>query len=325
VSVPTPERVPEVAVVTGAGRRLGRLYARGLASRGAAVVVNDVDARVANRVVDEIEAAGGTAMASIASVTERGGAARIVDLAADRFGSVDVVVANAGFTRSAYVEDITPAMWDDVLAVHVTGSFAVSQAAWPMMREQGYGRIVMISSSAGLFGAAASANYAAAKAGVYGLMRALAIEGRPFGINVNAVLPQANPLTDDNAPLDPAEARAWDELNWGTPAVDDYLTPDFLSVVSRRDPALVAPLVLFLTSRDCSVTGEAFAAGMGRFSRVFAAEGPGWYEADGPSTPEGIADHLDAVMDVDHAIVPPDLHVEHTFLSRIDDRSRTGR
>jgi NAD(P)-dependent dehydrogenase (short-subunit alcohol dehydrogenase family) len=282
-------------------------------------VVNDVDARVADRVVDEIEAEGGTAVAAIMSVSDQPGAARLVDLALDRFGSVDVLINNAGFTRSAYVEDISPAMWDEVLAVHLSGSFFVAQAAWPQMRERGYGRIVMISSSAGLFGAAASANYAAAKAGVYGLTRALAIEGRSLGINVNAVLPQANPLDDDNAPLDPAEARAWDELNWGTPAVDDYLTPDFLAVVARRDPMLVAPLVLFLASRECTVTGEAFAAGMGRFARVFAGEGPGWYAADGPPSPVAINANFEELMSIDRVIVPPDLHAEHAYLSRTDD------
>jgi NAD(P)-dependent dehydrogenase (short-subunit alcohol dehydrogenase family) len=313
------ENVPEVAVVTGAGRRLGRLYARGLASRGTSVVVNDVDARVTDRVVEEIKAAGGTAIAAVASVADQPGAASVVDLARDRFGSVDVVVNNAGFTRSAYVEDISLPMWDDVLAVHLSGSFFLTQAAWPLMRERGYGRIVMVSSSAGLFGAAASANYAAAKAGIYGLTRALAIEGRPLGINVNAVLPQANPLDDDNAPLDPDEARSWDQLNWGTPAVDDYLTPEFLAVVARRDPVLVAPLVLFLSSRECTVTGEAFAAGMGRFARVFAGEGPGWFSADGPPDPVAIGANLEAVMSTDPAIVPPDLHAEHAYLSRSDD------
>jgi NAD(P)-dependent dehydrogenase (short-subunit alcohol dehydrogenase family) len=279
---------------------------------------------VAQRVVDEIEAEGGTAVAAIMSISDQRGAARLVDLALERFGSVDIVVNNAGFTRSAYVEDISPTMWDDVLAVHVSGSFFVAQAAWPLMRERGYGRIVMVSSSAGLFGAAASANYAAAKAGVYGLTRALAIEGRPLGINVNAVLPQANPLDDDNAPLDPGEARAWDQLNWGTPAVDDYLTPEFLAVVARRDPVLVAPLVLFLASRECMVTGQAFAAGMGRFARVFAGEGPGWYSADSPPDPVAIGANFEAVMSTDPAIVPPDLHAEHAYLSRSDDETHPG-
>lgn len=308
----------EVVIVTGAGRRLGRLYAIEFARTGACVVVNDLDARIAARVVDEITAQGGQAVAAIASVADPVEAAKIVEIAVERFGSVTAVVNNAGFARSAYVDTMTPAMFDDVLAVNVGGSFFLSQAAWPLMCAQGYGRIVMTSSSAGMSGMTASANYAAAKAAVYGLTRALAVEGRSHGIAVNAVLPQANPLRDDNAPLEREESREWFEANWGTPAVDDYLTPEFVAAMDRRDPRFVTPLVAYLASRACTVSGEAFAAGMGRFVRVFVSEGPGWL-ADGPMP--AAADvhlHLDAIMEPAGAIVPRDLLEESAFLSRLE-------
>ena len=309
-----------VAVVTGGGRRLGRLHALALARAGARVVVNDLDETIAARVVDEIAAAGGEAVAAIGSVSEPAAAAGIVDVAVDRFGSVDVVVNNAGFMRNAYVEDLTPAMLTDVLAVHVGGSFHVSRAAWPVMREQGYGRIVMTSSGLAAFPMPAAANYAAAKAGVFGMTRALAAEGEPLGIRVNAVLPHANPLDDDNAALAPDEAAQWSEQNWGTPAVEQYLDPSFLELVGRRDPAYVTPMVVYLASRGCAVNGEAFAAGMGRYSRVFMSEGPGWRRGDDtPATPDEIGANLDDILATDGAIVPRTLTEEHAFLGRLDD------
>ena len=308
----------EVVIVTGAGRRLGRLYAIEFARVGARVVVNDLDERTATRVVDEITKQGGQAVAAVASVADPAGAAQIIDVAVDRYGSVAAVVNNAGFARSAYVDAMTPVMLDDVLAVHIGGSFFLSQAAWPLMREQGYGRIVMTSSSAGMFGMTASANYAAGKAGVYGLTRALAVEGREHGITVNAVLPQANPLRDDNAPLDRDESKEWFNENWGTPAVDDYMTPDFVAAMDRRDPRFVTPLVVYLASRACTATGEAFAAGLGRFARVFVSEAPGWLAEDVMPTAGDVHAHFDAIMDPAGAIVPRDLLEESAFLSRTE-------
>jgi NAD(P)-dependent dehydrogenase (short-subunit alcohol dehydrogenase family) len=311
--------VGDVAIVTGAGRRLGRTHALGLAAAGARVVVNDLDARVADRVVGEIGAAGGTAVACVASVSDPDGASRLVDVASDRFGSVDIVVNNAGFMRNGYLEDIDRSMLDEVLAVNIGGSFHVSRAAWPLMKQRGHGRIVMTSSAGGMFSMSAAANYAAAKAGVYGLTKALAIEGRSCGIGVNAILPHANPLPDDNDALDDEESVQWNEENWGTPAVDDYLVPSFLELLDRRDPSLITPLVLYLASRSCTVTGEAFAAGMGRFSRVFVGEGPGWRRGDdGPPTVADIAANIDAIRATEGGIVPWDLTEEHAFLGRLD-------
>lgn len=308
-----------VAVVTGAGRRLGRLHALGLAAEGAKVVVNDLDERMAARVVEEIVAAGGEAAAAVASVADTDGAAKIVDVAVDRFGTVDIVVNNAGFMRNAFVEDMTAQMFDEVLSVHLNGSFNVSRAAWPLMKEKGYGRIVMTSSSGGMFSMTAAANYAAAKAGVYGLTKALAIEGKPHGIAVNAILPHANPLDDDNAGLAADEASRWSDENWGTPAVDEYLKPEFLALYGRRHPSLISPMVVYLSSRESPVTGEAFAVGMGRFARVFVSVGQGWRRSDDlPPTVDDIAANIEAIRTTDGAIVPWDLVEEHAFLGRLE-------
>jgi NAD(P)-dependent dehydrogenase (short-subunit alcohol dehydrogenase family) len=309
----------DVAVVTGAGRRLGRLYALGFARAGAKVVVNDVDASAAARVVDEIEAAGGNAVAAIASVSDPAGAASIVETAVGHFGTVDVVVNNAGFMRSAYVAGLTPEKLQDVLDVHINGSFHVSQAAWPVMRDKGYGRIVMTSSGLAMFPMPATANYAAAKAGVYGLTRAFALEGAPVGIQVNALLPHANPLDDDNALMSQDESQRWTDSNWGTPAVESYLQPSFLELAHRRDPALVTPLVLYLASRACEVTGEAFAVGMGRYARVFVSEGRGWRQpGDEAPSAEEVGANIERIMSTEGAIVPRDLLEEHAFLGRTE-------
>lgn len=309
-----------VAIVTGAGRRLGRLHALALAANGAAIVINDVDSSAAERVVGEITAAGGRAVSCIASVADATDAQRIVDTAIDTFGSLHIVINNAGFMRNAYVDAITDPMFRDVLDVHVTGSFAVTRAAWPHMKANSYGRVVMTSSAMAFFPMPAGANYGAAKAAVFGLTKSLAREGEPLGIRVNAILPQANPLEDDNAVLSDDDAQRWSNENWGTPAVEAFLTDSYLNVMHRRDPALVTPMVAYLASPDCAVNGEAFAAGLGRYARVFVSEGPGWrHTGDGLPTAEDIAANLDAIMNTAGALIPRDLIDEHAFLARDTD------
>ena len=181
----------QVAIVTGSGAGLGRAYALELADRGAAVVVNDVSRERADDTVAEIERAGGRAVASYDSVADADGARAIVERAVDAFGTVDAVVNNAGTMRNNWFEDQTAEDLQAMLSVHVGGCFFVTQAAWPIMREKRYGRVVMIGSAGGMWSMQMIANYAAAKGGVYGLGRALAFEGRDHGICVNVLLPGA--------------------------------------------------------------------------------------------------------------------------------------
>jgi len=201
-----------VAVVTGAGRGLGRSYARLLAERGASVVVNDLggsiegdgaDAGPAQSVVEEIVAAGGRAVADTHDVSTQAGGEAIIDAAIEHFGRIDIVVNNAGIIRWAGLPEVDLANLEAHLAVHLVGSFNTTRAAWPHFVEQGYGRVVLTTSS-GLFGFDNNLSYAAAKAGVVGLARSAKLAGEPHGIKVNLIAPAAqtrmaggDPLPDD--------------------------------------------------------------------------------------------------------------------------------
>ncbi len=190
----------KVAIITGAGGGLGREHALLLASRGALIVVNDLggavdgtgsDKGAAERVVDEIKAIGGEAVADTNSVATPEGGAAIVQSAVDAFGKVDIVINNAGILRDKAFHNLTPDLLDPVLDVHLKGAFNVSRPAFVMMRNQGYGRIVSTSSAAGIFGNFGQTNYGAAKMGLVGLTRVLAIEGAKFNITANAIAPLA--------------------------------------------------------------------------------------------------------------------------------------
>jgi NAD(P)-dependent dehydrogenase (short-subunit alcohol dehydrogenase family) len=287
----------DVAIVTGAGRGLGRAYALELARRGARVAVNDVSAAEAAEVVAEIRTGGGAAVAVSASVTTPDGGQAIVDAAVEAFGTVDIVVNNAGFLRPGYLEDLTADRIDDVLAVHLRGAFSVTQPAWRVMKQKGYGRVVMTSSSSGLFSHHGLSNYAAAKAGLYGLTKALAFEGRDHGVLVNAVLPYASTTITSGDPV-PDLDEVW-AASMPPGLSRSGMTPD------RREPGLVAPLVTFLASRSCAVTGEAFSACGGRFARVFVGVADGWLAPDpGSVTAEAIAAHLDEIRDTSRSSIP---------------------
>jgi len=233
----------KVAIVTGAGGGLGRCHALALAAEGAKVVVNDLggardgtgaDTRMAQQVVDEIHAAGGEAAPNYDSVATLEGAAGIVQTALDAFGRVDIVVNNAGILRDKSLLKMEEAMWDAVMAVHLKGTFAVTQAAARKMVEQGQGgRIINTSSIAGLIGNFGQSNYGAAKAGIAGFTRVAAIEFAKHNITVNAIVPLAKTrMTADIA------------------AVPDDLTPEKIS-----------PLVVFLASELSSgLTGRLFGA-----------------------------------------------------------------
>lgn len=285
----------QTVIVTGAGQGLGRAYALDLGLRGARVVVNDIggidspDGPAAEAVVREIEAAGGTAVASLDTVATPEGGQAIVNRALDAFGTVDAVIHNAGVWRHEYYEDMTSDQLDPVLDVHLRGAFFVTQPAWKVMQEKGYGRIVLTSSSTGAFGRVAGTNYAAAKAGMLGLARALSLEGAEHGIKTNCILP-ISPFGDRGD----VPTELTDKLK------STGLPPE------SAGPELVAPMVVYLASTACSVSGEAFSAGGRRFGRVFIAVADGWLAPDGPSpTAEDIEAHLAEIEDRSSYAIPP--------------------
>ncbi|MEO3870357.1 SDR family oxidoreductase [Nonomuraea sp. B12E4] len=266
-----------VAIITGAGHGLGRSHALLLAERGAKVVVNDLGGALdgtgasegpAAGVADLIKQNGGQAVASTDDISTPEGARAVVQAAVDAFGKVDIVVNNAGILRDKSFGKMSVEEFDKVLAVHVRGSYLVSQAAYPLMKGAGYGRVVNTSSPAGLFGNFGQANYSTAKMGLVGLTKTIAIEGARNGITANAIAPIA--WTRMTEALLPAEFEA------------------------KFTPERVSALVAYLVHESCEVSGEVFTVGGGRVARVFVAEGPGWRTDD--LTPEAIAGNWDAVM-----------------------------
>lgn len=274
-----------VAVVTGAGRGIGRAYARLLADRGARVVVNDLggsmegtgtDEGPAVEAVAEIAAAGGDAIADTNDVASPAGARALVDTAIERYGRLDVLVANAGIMRWASFPDVDADDLERHLAVHVTGSFLTAKAAWPHMVEQGYGRIILTTST-GMLGLPGNTAYAVAKGGVIGLARSLAMAGAAHGIRVNLIAPAATTRMA-------AGGRG-----------------------PEMPPELVAPMVAYLAHESCPVSGEIYTAGAGRFARLFLAATPGYVHPGPEPTVEDVAEHWAAINDESGYDVPADL------------------
>jgi NAD(P)-dependent dehydrogenase (short-subunit alcohol dehydrogenase family) len=285
----------QVAIVTGAGRGLGRLYALELARRGAAVVVNDLggtmhgqgaDSSVADQVVEEITRAGGRAVASHDSVDSPRGGQAIVDTALDAFGRLDAMVSNAGIFNSIPFDQLSAEDWRRMLQVHLDGGFYLSQPAYKVMTKQRYGRFVFISSSAGNFGQPMEAHYAAAKTGLVGLSNVIAIEGAAHGILSNTVLP-----------------TGFSRMVTETVGDEKFLAESGFMRAIR--PELVVPLVVFLASRACEFTHRNYSACAGRYARVFMGLGDGWL-ADPATEPtaDDIFAHLDELSATDNFIVP---------------------
>jgi len=280
----------KVAVITGAGGGLGRQHALLLASRGALVVVNDLggsidgagaDASAAQKVVDEIRAAGGEAVANHDSVSTPEGGEGIIQTAIDAYGRVDIVINNAGILRDKTFHNMTPDLVDPVIDVHLKGAFNVTRPAWIRMREQGYGRIISTSSAAGIFGNFGQANYGAAKMGLVGFSRVLAAEGAKYNIKANVIAPLALTRMTENL----------------MGAIGDKL-----------DPALVTPIVAWLSHEDCDVSGEIYSVGGGRVARVFIGETQGYYKPD--ISLEDIRDNWEQIRNTDGYVIPANLPEE---------------
>lgn len=277
----------KVAIITGAGGGLGRQHALLMAKRGALIVVNDLggsvdgtgaNASAAQKVVDEIKAAGGEAVADHNSVATPEGGEAIVQTAIDTYGRVDIVINNAGILRDKAFHNMEPDLLNPVLDVHLKGAFYVTKPAFVRMREQGYGRIVSTSSAAGVFGNFGQTNYGAAKMGLVGFTRVLGVEGAKFNIKANAI-----------APL--AMTRMTENILGG--------------LKDKLDPGLVSPLVAFLSHEDCPVTGQLFSVGGGRVAHVFLGETNGYYNSN--LTPEDVQGNWDTITDRSTYAVPNNL------------------
>ncbi|MGB8364936.1 MAG: SDR family NAD(P)-dependent oxidoreductase [Rhizomicrobium sp.] len=283
-----------VAVITGAGRGLGRAYALLLASRGARVVVNDPgsslqgdssDAIPAEEVVREIKAAGGKAVACTESVATPEGGKAIIQAALDHYGRIDILIHNAGIVRRASLKEMTQKDFDAVLDVHLRGAFHVVRPAFPLMCKAGYGRVVLTSSDVGLYGNYNATNYSVAKAGTIGLSNVVALEGAAEGVKCNAIVPAA--VTRMAEGLD-------------------------TSAYPPMPPDLVAPAVAWLAHESCSITGEMLLSVAGRVARAYVAETRGVCRSTWSI--EQVAEQMDAIRNTDATVsfeVVPSGHVDH--------------
>jgi NAD(P)-dependent dehydrogenase (short-subunit alcohol dehydrogenase family) len=259
-----------VAVVTGAGRGLGREHSLLLASRGAAVVVNDL---------------GGSTEGTDASQSP---ADEVKAL--DEFGRVDIVINNAGILRDRTFSKLEWSNLDAVVDVHLKGAFYVTRPAFNHMREQGYGRIVLTASNAGILGNFGQTNYGAAKLGLVGLMNVLKLEGAKYGIKVNTIAPVAK-----------------------TRMTEDLLGP----LADHFDPESVAPVVAYFASEACDFSGEVWSVGGGSVSRFFIGLTDGYYKHpgnEGPLTVDDVAGNVATIRDEDGYIVPYSVQDEFTKL-----------
>lgn len=276
-----------VALITGAGGGLGRTYALEIARRGGKVVVNDLGGSadgtgashsMADTVVKEITEAGGEAIANYDSVSTPEGGEAMVKAAVERFGRVDIVINNAGILRDKTFAKLAPEDLEIVLDVHLKGAFYVTQPAFRLMKDNGYGRILFTSSGAGIFGNFGQTNYAAAKMGLVGLSSVLALEGAKSNIKSNVIAPIAR-----------------------TRLTEQLLGP----MAEKLAPDCVTPLAVYLVSEACQLTHEIFDVGGGRYARIFVGMTPGWLKgAAQPASVEEIAANLDKIRDPEGYVIP---------------------
>jgi NAD(P)-dependent dehydrogenase (short-subunit alcohol dehydrogenase family) len=276
-----------VAIVTGAGGGLGRQYALDLAARGCRVVVNDLggardgtggSTSMAEQVVAEIAAAGGEGVPNGASVTDPEGVAAMVEEARDRWGRVDILINNAGILRDRTFAKMSLEDFRAVIEVHLIGSVICTHAVWEMMRNSGYGRVLMTTSSSGLYGSFGQSNYAAAKLGLVGLTKTLALEGAKSGVHVNAIAPVAFTRMTEDLPIPP-------------------------EIAAKIGPETVSPAALWLVSEEAP-TGMIMAAGGGGFEASHVTLTRGIHVGEGEMTPETVAARIDAIRDREGELVP---------------------
>ncbi|HEX9683046.1 MAG TPA: SDR family NAD(P)-dependent oxidoreductase [Acidimicrobiales bacterium] len=265
----------KVAIITGAGGGLGFEHAKLLASRGARVVINDLggavdgtggDDSAANQAAKAVEDLGGVAVADHNSVATPEGGAAIVQTAVDAFGTVDIVINNAGILRDKSFNNMSDDLLTPVIDVHLKGAFYVTQPAYKIMREKSYGRIINTSSGSGIFGNFGQTNYGAAKMGLVGFTRVLAVEGAKNNIKANAIAPVAR----------------------------TRMTEDLMGAAAEKlDPELISPIVAYLAHEDCPVTGHIYSCGGGRVARVFIGAAEGYY--NGKITLEDVRDNWETI------------------------------
>ncbi|MET3612489.1 NAD(P)-dependent dehydrogenase (short-subunit alcohol dehydrogenase family) [Rhizobium aquaticum] len=280
----------DVVAITGAGGGIGRAYALEFGRRGARVVVNDLGAarggggaseKPARETVALIQEAGGQAVAHFGDISTRAGASGLIDMAISTYGRIDALVNNAGIAADIPLLDASEADFDRFWRINVMGSVLTIQAAWQHFQAQGRGHIVNTTSSAALYGMSGQAPYASAKGGIIGLTKALAVEGAPLGIMVNAVSPGAFTRQHEDVITDEA-FRAYS------------------AKTMRTD--LVAPVVAVIAHRSCTTTGQIFQSFSGRYARVVIGE-PAGYLSDEPSA-ESILEHWDDLLDTNGILMP---------------------
>ncbi len=303
VSNPDLDFTGQVAVVTGGGGGLGSAFSRELARRGAAVVVNDLGGGTtgeggptgfADEVVRTIRADGGTAIANYDTVSTEAGGKAIIDAALAEFGRVDIVISNAGNQRNGSFGHLTAEDIEAVLAVHLKGAFFVCQPAYRQMIEQGYGRLVLVSSQSGIFGNPFRSNYGSAKTALIGLMNVIAQEA-PAGIAVNCLFPNAVGGRLGGTPLDERPDAQWlVEAGKRGQQLGDGMGPEF-----------VTPLACYLASRACATSQNMYSALGGKYSRLFVGLTEGWYTpGNEPPTCEDIVEHLTRIDNRERYDVP---------------------
>lgn len=287
----------QVVVVTGAGQGLGRAYAELFASRGAAVVVNDTGfgedgQALADKVAEFIRASGGEAISIKESVAERDSVKRIVEGTLQRYGRIDALVHNAGIVRDRPILEMSDEAFNNVLNVHLYGSFYLLQEIHPVMCRQDYGRIVLITSSAALHGVATQTNYAAAKAGIFGLVQAYKEELSGRNIHCNMVAPLAV-----------------------TQMTSESINPDFHKFLK---PEKVAPMVAYLCSKECTFSGCLYAAGAGYYGRIGIFWSNGVYFSNDTVSIEDIAENLEKISDMKNSThISSSIHSARKFMRNV--------